>query len=65
LVVFLGFWIVPAVLTARLAARKGRSFGVFLIAALVIPWPITLIVVLVMPPRNKRTVRADAEPGAP
>jgi hypothetical protein len=61
LVVFLGFWIVPAVLTARLAARRGRSFGVFLIIALLVGWPIILIVTLIMPARDKRT---DAEPGS-
>jgi hypothetical protein len=45
-------WIGPAVLTARLAARKGFSFGLYLVAALV-SWPIALIVALVV--RDRRT----------
>jgi hypothetical protein len=55
LIVVIGFWLIPAVLIARFAARKGRSFAVFLIASLVIPWPIPLIVALVVPARGDRT----------
>jgi hypothetical protein len=43
------FWIGPSVLTARLAAHKGRSFGGYLIAALLLFWPIVLLVVLILP----------------
>lgn len=46
-------WIIPAVLVARMAERRGRSFVVFLIIALVIPWPILLVVVLALPHRGK------------
>jgi hypothetical protein len=45
-------WVIPALLIARLAHRRGYSFGVFVIIALVIPWPITLLAVLAMPGRN-------------
>jgi hypothetical protein len=49
--VLLVLWVVPAVLIALLARRKGRSFGLFLIASLVFFWPIPLIVALVIPRR--------------
>jgi hypothetical protein len=45
------FWLVPAVLVARLAERKGRSFAVYLIASLIIGWIIPLIAALVVRPR--------------
>jgi hypothetical protein len=48
------FWILPAILTARLAHRKGRSFAIFLIVSLVIGWPIPLLVALIMPTRASR-----------
>ena len=44
-------WIIPALLVARLAERKGRNFAAFLVAALFIPWPITLVVVIALPAR--------------
>lgn len=47
-------WLIPALLVARLAQRRGRSFEPFLIAALVIPWPIVLLVTLAMPRRNEQ-----------
>jgi hypothetical protein len=37
LIAVLALWIIPAVLTARLAERKGRSFAVYLVASLVVP----------------------------
>jgi small-conductance mechanosensitive channel len=49
LIVLVALWILPALLTARLAQRKGRSFAAFLAACLLIGWPIPLIVALVMP----------------
>jgi hypothetical protein len=52
LIVVIFFWLIPAVLIARLAARKGRSFALFLIGSLVIPWPVSLTVALVMPARR-------------
>jgi hypothetical protein len=49
LVVITVVWLIPAGLVARLAQRRGHSFAVFGIAALVIPWPIILLVVLALP----------------
>ena len=52
-VVVLGlFWIGPAFLVGRLAARKGRSFGVFFVAALLLFWPVVLVVTVVLPARR-------------
>ena len=51
-VVLVLFWIGPALLVGRLAARKGRSFGLFFAAALLLVWPIVLVVTLVMPARR-------------
>ena len=47
----LAFWLVPAILVARLAARKGRSFAIYLVASLLIGWFIPLIAALVVRPR--------------
>jgi len=44
----------PAFLVARLAERKGRSYGVYLVASLVIGWLFVLIVVLVIRDRSRR-----------
>jgi hypothetical protein len=53
LLIVLGlFWIGPAFLIARLAESKGRSFGLFFAAALLLVWPIVLVVALVMPARR-------------
>jgi hypothetical protein len=46
------FWIGPSVLAGRVAARKGRSFGVWFAAALLLSWPIVLVVALVVPARR-------------
>lgn len=46
-------WIIPAVLVARVAERRGRSFTLFLIAALFMLWPIVLLVALVLPRGSK------------
>jgi hypothetical protein len=54
LIALLAFWIVPAVLVARLADRKGRSFGVYLVVSLIIGWLIPLIAALVVPDRRSR-----------
>jgi hypothetical protein len=43
-VVLVFFWIGPALLVGWLAARKGRSFGLFFAAALLLFWPIVLVV---------------------
>jgi hypothetical protein len=47
-------WLLPAFLVARLAQSRGRTFELFMIAALVIPWPIVLLVTLALPRRNER-----------
>jgi len=49
-------WVIPAVLTGRLAEHKGRSFGVYLVAALLVGWPVPLVVALLMPNRTGRLV---------
>lgn len=41
-------WVGPAILVARYASRKGQSFGVFLIVALVVSWVIALVAALVV-----------------
>jgi hypothetical protein len=48
LVALVAFWVVPAVLVARLAGRKGRSFGVYLVTSLLIGWWFPLIAALVV-----------------
>lgn len=55
LLAILLLWILPTILTARLAARKGRSFAVYLIASLLIGWPIPLIAALIVRPRQATT----------
>ena len=45
-------WIVPVVLTAWLAAKKGYSPAVWTIIAIFITW-IALIIVLVLPRRSQ------------
>jgi hypothetical protein len=52
LLVLIVLWIGPAVVAARLAERKGRSFAVYLIASLIIGWPIPLIAALIVPTRR-------------
>jgi len=52
LLALLLFWVGPAVLAGRLAERKGRSFGVYLVVSLVIGWPIPLVVALIVPHRR-------------
>jgi hypothetical protein len=53
LLALLGLWIVPSVLTGRLAERKGRSFGVYLVASLLIGWLIPLIAALIVRDRSE------------
>ena len=53
LVVVVGLWLAPSLLAARLAARKGRSFAGWLLAALFLCWPLILIVVLILPARSR------------
>lgn len=51
LIFVLLFWLVPALLVAKLAERKGRSFAVYLVASLIIGWIIPLIAALIVRPR--------------
>jgi hypothetical protein len=48
-------WLVPAVLVARLAERRGYNFQTCLIIALAVPWPIMLFIVLIIPRRNEQS----------
>jgi MFS family permease len=52
LLAILLLWVGPAVLAGRLADRKGRSFGVYLVAALVIGWPLPLLAALIVNDRR-------------
>jgi hypothetical protein len=51
LVALIAFFVGPAVLTAQFAARKGRSFAVYLVASLLIGWPVPLLVAILTPGR--------------
>ena len=60
-------YVVPAVLVAWLADRRGRSLAVYLVASLIIGWIVPLAIVLIAP---RRAVSTDAplngaESGAP
>lgn len=51
----LAIYLLPAFLTARLAARKGRPFWLYLAASLLIGWPIPLLAaIIVRRPRVER-----------
>jgi MFS family permease len=52
LIILLLCFVVPAVLVARLADRRGRSFAVYLIASLIVSWIVPLLALLVLPDRN-------------
>jgi MFS family permease len=54
LLALIAFYILPAVLAGRIADRKGRSFAVYLVASLLIGWPIPLLIALVVPNRAAR-----------
>jgi MFS family permease len=53
LIVVLLCFIVPAILVARLADRRGRSFAVYLIASLIVSWVVPLLALLVLPDRSR------------
>ena len=53
LLVLLACFVIPAVLVARLADRRGRSFAVYLIASLIISWIVPLLALLVLPDRGR------------
>jgi drug/metabolite transporter (DMT)-like permease len=46
-------FVLPAVLVARLADRRGRSFAVYLIASLIVSWIVPLLALLVLPDRGR------------
>ena len=52
LIALIAFWVVPAILTGRLAERKGRGFGVYLVASLLLGWLLPLLVALALPDRR-------------
>lgn len=47
------FWVLPSVLVARIAARRGRTFEGWLLAAMFLCWPIVLLVALIVPRRDR------------
>jgi hypothetical protein len=49
---WIAFWVVPSVMVGRLAARRGRSQAVYLVASLLIGWFLPLIAVLVFSRRR-------------
>jgi ABC-type microcin C transport system permease subunit YejB len=51
LVSVLVLYLLPAVLTAKYAERKGRTLEVYLLASLIIGWPFPLLVAAVLPRR--------------
>jgi drug/metabolite transporter (DMT)-like permease len=46
-------FVLPAVLVARLADRRGRSFAVYLIVSLVVSWVVPLLALLILPNRSR------------
>lgn len=45
-------WLIPILLVARLAQRRGYRLAAPLIAAVAISWPLVLLVVLIRPGRS-------------
>ncbi len=58
LLALLLLWLVPALLVGRLAERKGRSFVVYLIASLIVGWPIPLLAALIVAHRTSTGAQA-------
>lgn len=54
LLVLLACFVLPAVLVARLADRRGRSFAVYLVVSLIVSWIVPLLALLVLPDRSRR-----------
>ncbi len=44
-------YVIPAFMVGRLAARRGRSFVVYLVAGLAVGWIVPLVTALVLPNR--------------
>jgi hypothetical protein len=51
LLVVLVLWLAPIVLVVRIASRKGRPGWLYLVASLIIGWPIPLFAALILRPR--------------
>ena len=47
----IALWLLPSLLVARLAERKGRSFALWLAFSLLFTWLPLLIAILLLPPR--------------
>jgi hypothetical protein len=47
-------WLVPSWLVARYAARKGYPFWLFLLPALLVSWLVTLVVAIILRPREPK-----------
>lgn len=60
--VLLFIYLLPAWLVARYAARKGQSFGLFLLLGLLVSWIISLIVALVAEDKGTAAQGAAPEP---
>jgi drug/metabolite transporter (DMT)-like permease len=52
LLALLACFVLPSVLVARLADRRGHSFAVYLIASLLVSWIVPLLALLVLPDRG-------------
>jgi hypothetical protein len=52
-------YVLPAVLVARLADRKGRSFAAYLVASLLVSWIVPLFAALLLP--DRRVVRPEGQ----
>lgn len=52
-------WLGPAVLVAKLAQGRGRDFTTFLLVSLIVPWPLMLLIVLVLPGREGSSASND------
>jgi predicted membrane protein len=58
--VLTAFWVLPAVPTARVAGRHGHSPIVYVIACLIVGWPIALATAIVTSRRRMGRTRATA-----
>ncbi len=45
-------YVLSAILVGRLADRRGRSFGVYVLASLIIGWVVPLVALFVLPKRQ-------------
>lgn len=60
LVLGIALWVILAFWPAVIARRKGYSFALFLILALIVSWLIALIIALILKDKNETAqMRAD------